>query len=123
MLIHGDAKREIEAGQKGAQDATMEAVFEAYFMVGQDIGNRDVLADCAAKAGLDRDEVLSFLASDLADKEMRAADNAAREAGVSGVPSFFLDGYSVFSGAMPAEHMVQAFRRGQQILREQASKS
>lgn len=109
------------AGQKGVQDATMEIVFQAYFTQGKDVGDREVLADCAAQAGMDRDEVVAFLASDLADKEMRAADQAAREAGVSGVPSFFLDGYSVFSGAMPPEHMVQAFRRGQQILREKAA--
>ena len=111
------------AGQKGVQDATMEIVFKAYFMQGKDIGDHTVLADCGAEAGIDRHEVIAFLASDLADKEMRAADQSARDAGVSGVPSFFLDGYTVFSGAMPAEHMVQAFRRGQQALREQATKA
>ena len=111
------------AGQQGVQDATMEIVFRAYFMEGKDVGDHAVLADCAAAAGLNRDAVLGFLASDVADKEMRAADQSAREAGVSGVPSFFLDGYTVFSGAMPPEQMVQAFRRGQQALREQAAKA
>ena len=42
------------AGQKGVQDATMEAVFKAYFIEGRDIGDHAVLADCAAEAGLDR---------------------------------------------------------------------
>lgn len=111
------------AGQQGVQDATMEIVFKAYFIQGKDVGDHAVLTDCAAEAGMDRDEVAAFLASDVADQEMRAADQSARETGVSGVPSFFLDGYSVFSGAMPAEHMVQAFRRGQQVLREQAAKA
>jgi predicted DsbA family dithiol-disulfide isomerase len=107
------------AGQNGVQDATMEAVFKAYFIEGRDIGQHAVLADCAAQAGLGRQAVLDFLATDLADKEMRAADPAAREAGVSGVPSFFLDGYSLFSGAMPAETIANALRRGQAVLREQ----
>ena len=111
------------AGQQDVQDATMEVVFKAYFMEGKDIGDHAILADCGAAAGMNRDEVLAFLSSDLADKEMRAADQSAREAGVSGVPSFFLDGYTVFSGAMPAESMVQAFRHGQQVLREQAAKA
>jgi predicted DsbA family dithiol-disulfide isomerase len=106
------------AGQKGVQDATMEAVFKAYFIEGRDIGDHAILADCAAEAGLDRAEVTGFLASDLADPEMRAADQAAREAGVSGVPSFFLDGYGLFSGAMPAETIANALRRGQTMLRE-----
>ena len=61
--------------------------------------------------------MLDFLASDLADKEMRAADQAAREAGVSGVPSFFLDGYSLFSGAMPAETIANALREARAVLR------
>jgi predicted DsbA family dithiol-disulfide isomerase len=50
---------------------------------------------------------------------MRSADQAARAAGVSGVPSFFLDGYSLFSGAMPADTIANALRRGHEILRKQ----
>jgi predicted DsbA family dithiol-disulfide isomerase len=109
------------AGQNGDQDATMEAVFKAYFIQGRDVGDHTVLADCAVEAGLPRQEILDFLAGDLADKEMRAADQAAREAGVSGVPSFFLDGYSLFSGAMPAETIADALRRGQALLRDRQS--
>ena len=109
------------AGQKSVQDATMEIVFRAYFIEGQDVGQHDVLADCAALAGIDRAEALAFLSGDLVDAEMRAADQSAREAGVSGVPSFFLDGYSVFSGAMPAEQMADAFRRGNKVLRDKAT--
>jgi predicted DsbA family dithiol-disulfide isomerase len=104
------------AGQNGDQDAAMEAVFKAYFIQGRDVGDHAVLADCAEEAGLPRQAVMDFLAGDLADKEMRAADQAAREAGVSGVPSFFLDGYSLFSGAMPAETIADALRRGHGIL-------
>ncbi len=106
------------AGQKGVQDPVMEAVFKAYFTAGRDIGDHAVLADCAAEAGLDHGDVMRFLEGDLADKEMRAGDQAAREAGVSGVPSFFLDGYGLFSGAMPAETIASALRRGRSVLRE-----
>jgi predicted DsbA family dithiol-disulfide isomerase len=101
------------------QDAVMEAVFHAYFIEGKDIGTAEVLADCAAAAGLDRTAVVAFLGSDVAAAEMRASDQAAREAGVNGVPSFFLDGYSLFSGAMPAAQMAEAFRRGRQVLEQQ----
>jgi len=109
------------AGENNVQDAVMEAVFKAYFIQGQDIGDRAVLADCGAEAGLDRAGVADFLAGDLADAEMRATDSAAREAGVSGVPSFFLDGYTLFSGAMPAETIATALRRGRQVLRDRAA--
>jgi predicted DsbA family dithiol-disulfide isomerase len=109
------------AGQHGVQDAAMEAVFKAYFTAGRDIGDAGVLADCAAEAGLDRAAVQEFLGGEVAAAEMRAADQAAREAGVNGVPSFFLDGYSLFSGAMPAETMAEALRRAQTILRQRAA--
>jgi len=109
------------AGREGAQDAVMEAVFVAYFTQGRDIGSADVLADCAAQGGLDRAAVADFLAGDVAANEMLAADRAAREAGVNGVPSFFLDGYGLYSGAMPAETMAEALRKGHHILRQRAA--
>jgi predicted DsbA family dithiol-disulfide isomerase len=104
------------AEHHGAQDAAVEALFRAYFTEGRDIGDHAVLAACGAEAGL-RD-VAVFLAGDLADDEVRAADKAARDAGVSGVPSFFLDGYNLFSGAMPADTIAGALRHGQATLRE-----
>jgi predicted DsbA family dithiol-disulfide isomerase len=109
------------AGRENVQDAVMESVFAAYFIQGRDIGDRDVLADCAAQAGMDRAAVADFLAGDTAAQEMLAADGAAREAGVNGVPSFFLDGYGLYSGAMPAETMAEALRKGHHILRQRAA--
>jgi predicted DsbA family dithiol-disulfide isomerase len=109
------------AGREGKQDAVVEALFVAYFTQGLDVGEHDVLADCAAQGGMDRAAVAEFLAGEVAAKEMLAADRAAREAGVNGVPSFFLDGYSLYSGAMPAETMVEALRKGNQILRQRAA--
>ena len=109
------------AGRENVQDAVMESVFAAYFTQGRDIGNRDVLADCAAQAGMDRAAVADYLGGDVAAQEMLAADGAAREAGVNGVPSFFLDGYGLYSGAMPAETMAEALRKGHHILRQRAA--
>jgi predicted DsbA family dithiol-disulfide isomerase len=111
------------AGREGVQDAVMEAVFTAYFIQGRDIGDRDVLADCAADAGMERESVAQFLAGDVAAQEMLAADRAAREAGVNGVPSFFLDGYGLYSGAMPAETMAKALRNGNEILRKRTAEA
>ena len=109
------------AGKEGVQDAVMEAVFAAYCTQGHDIGDSAVLADCAAEAGMDRASVAEFLAGNVAANEMLAADRAAREASVNGVPAFFLDGYNLFSGAMPADTMAEALRKGQQILRQRAA--
>ena len=50
------------AGQKGVQDAVVEALFEGYFCNGADIGDSQVLARIGTEGGLDRDEVLTMLA-------------------------------------------------------------
>jgi predicted DsbA family dithiol-disulfide isomerase len=109
------------AARRGAQDAAIEALFAAYFTNGRDIGDAAVLAHCGAAAGLDRSEVAGFLAGTEAAAEMLAADQAAREAGVNGVPSFFLDGYGLFSGSVPAAKMADALRRGHRILTDRAA--
>jgi len=109
------------AGREQKQDAVVEALFIAYFTRGADIGDHSTLADCAAEAGMDRDAVAQFLASDTAAAEILAADKAAREAGVNGVPSFFLDGYGLYSGAVPAEQMADTLRKGRQILLQRAA--
>jgi len=109
------------AGRHGTQDALAEALFAAYFTDGRDIGDAAVLTDCGAVAALGRGEVAHFLAGAEAAAEMLAADRAAREAGVNGVPSFFLDGYGLFTGALPAGEMANALRRGHHILANHAA--
>jgi predicted DsbA family dithiol-disulfide isomerase len=109
------------ANRAGKQPEMVERLFQAYFTQGKDVGDHGVLADCAVDIGLDRQEVLDFLAGDVADHALRQADQAARESGVNGVPSFFLDGYGLFSGAMPAEKVAEALRRGREILVKQAA--
>ena len=107
------------AGEAGVQDAVMEAVFRAYFTEGGDLGDRQLLADCAAAGGMQRDAVLGFLAGQELEFEVRDADRIAREAGVNGVPSFFLDGYGLFSGALPAEQIAAALSRAHGVLAKQ----
>ena len=54
-------------------------------------------------------------------REVLAADQMARNAGIQGVPSFALQGHVLFSGAVPAEEMVQAFRHAWDILKNRAA--
>lgn len=109
------------AGQRGVQDAVVEELFEGYFCNGADIGDSKILADIGAEGGLDRAEVLALLAGDEGRKEVLAADQMARTAGIQGVPSFALQGHVLFSGAVPAEEMAQTFRRAWEILKNRAA--
>ena len=111
-----DAHRLIRlAGQRGVQDGVVEALFEGYFCDGADIGNAEVLTRLGVEGGLERDEITAMLASDAGLKEVAAADRMARNAGIQGVPSFALQGHVLFSGAVPADEMAQAFRRAWEI--------
>jgi predicted DsbA family dithiol-disulfide isomerase len=107
------------AGTQGAtlQDRVVEALFQAYFHDGQDIGDRAVLAAIAGAEGLD---AAAYLAGEAGRAEVLAEGLAFRRAGISGVPSFALEGHVLFSGAMPPEHMADAFRRALAILRQQS---
>lgn len=117
-----DAHRLIRlAGQHGVQDGVVEALFEGYFCDGADIGNADVLTRLGVEGGLERDDITAMLATDAGLKEVAAADRMARNAGIQGVPSFALQGHVLFSGAVPAEEMAQAFRRAWEILRNRAA--
>ena len=62
-----------------------------------------------------------MLASEDGEAEVRGEDAGFRQLGLSGVPTFALDGHVVFSGAMPADQMAEAFRRGLAILRAKAA--
>ena len=119
-----DAHRLIRfAGELGAavQDAVVEALFVAYFHDGRDVGDHAVLAAIAGEAGMDSAAAATHLASNAGEAEVLAEDAGFRGAGLSGVPTFALDGHVVFSGAMPADRMADAFRRGLAILRQRAA--
>jgi predicted DsbA family dithiol-disulfide isomerase len=109
------------AGQKGVQDGVVEALFEAYFCNGADLGDDEVLADIARRGGLDHDMALALLQGDEGRREVLAGDQMARNCGIQGVPSFALQGHVLFSGAMPAEEMVDAFRRAWELLKHKAA--
>jgi predicted DsbA family dithiol-disulfide isomerase len=99
------------AGQEGAQDAVVERLFRGYFSEGRNIGDRAVLAELAAEAGLDRALTAAYLASDAGTAEVAAEEDIVKRAGLSGVPTFALDGRVLFSGAQPPELIAQVLAR------------
>ena len=99
------------AGHLGVQDAMVETLFRGYFCEGRDIGDAGVLAELAATAGIDRDQAAAFLKSTGGGAEVAAEEEVAIRAGLSGVPTFVLDGRVLFSGAQPPEMIAQALSR------------
>ncbi len=80
-------------GRAKDQRALANALFEAYFLQGRDIGAPDVLAELAG-------------ANELEEADLELVREQAREAsaeGITGVPFFVFEGKIAFSGAQPME--------------------
>jgi len=116
-----DAHRVIRlAGQHGVQSAVVEALFRGYFTEGADIGDHATLTDLASGAGLDPLAVAAMLAGEAGRQEVLAEDQSARAGGLDGVPTFVMGRYVLFSGAVPAETMVEAFAKAWNVIGAQA---
>ena len=102
-VMIADARR---AGGLPLQDAAVEALFSAYFVEGRDVGRPEVLRDIAAQVGFDHGPSVSAELWELVQQE----DVDARQSGITGVPTFLLDGHTLFNGAQPAETIVRMLR-------------
>jgi predicted DsbA family dithiol-disulfide isomerase len=96
------------AGELGVQDAMVERLFRGYFSEGRDIGDARVLAELAAEAGIDKDRANALLDGTEGSAEVAAEEEVAMRAGLSGVPTFVLNGLVLFSGAQPPELIARA---------------
>jgi predicted DsbA family dithiol-disulfide isomerase len=74
----------------GAADVAREAIFEAFFREGRDIGRVDVLVEIARAAGLDGPEAKAVLDVDRYQADVAEARRAALAAGVAEVPTLVL---------------------------------
>ncbi len=101
------------AGTQGKQGALKERLLQAYFLEGQDLGDRAVLAALGAEVGLSGD-LTAWLASEAGKTEVREDLLSAQEIGISGVPFFILAGRYALPGAQAPEVFVQALRAAQQ---------
>ncbi|MFC7138856.1 DsbA family protein [Halosimplex aquaticum] len=80
------------------------AIFEALWQDERDIGDADVLADLAAEADLDPEEIRAAVDDEEWRSEVERRFDAARQQGVTGVPTFIY-GEHAARGAVPPEHI------------------
>jgi predicted DsbA family dithiol-disulfide isomerase len=87
------------AAQDGGQDAVVENLFRAYFIDAEDVGMPEVLRRIGVQSGLDPGRVEQLLGGDVGRSEVLADERESAVQGVSGVPTFFVNGHPVMSGA------------------------
>jgi len=98
------------AGQTGCQDALVGALFRAYFVDGQDVGDEATLRRIASEAGLDDASITDAL-QESSLRLTAAEDEHARNAGVGGVPFFVISRRVAVSGAQGPAALLDAFAR------------
>ncbi|WP_227355377.1 DsbA family oxidoreductase [Haladaptatus salinisoli] len=81
-----------------------EAVFEALWQEGEDIGDEETLVEIAEASGIDGDEIRSALDDETLRAEVEEKFAEAQRRGVTGVPTFAYDGHAA-RGAVPPEQL------------------
>jgi predicted DsbA family dithiol-disulfide isomerase len=111
-----------KASKDGLQDPLLEAMFQAYFVDGRDIGAARVLTEIGESVGLENTD--AYLASDDGSEEVRGEDSLARRQGINGVPCFIFNYRFLLSGAQEPESFFQLFDLAREdeagVLRESA---
>ena len=99
------------ADRQGREDEMAEELFRAYFIEGANLTDINTLADIGARAGLERDAVASYLASDADREVIQAADRDARNGGIGGVPFFIFNRKIGLSGAQDPDTLLEAMQK------------
>ena len=94
-----------------AQRALAGKLFEAHFEEGGDVGDFGELTALAVEAGLDAKRVTAYLASGEGLEETKAEIAAARDLGVTAVPTFVIDERYAVQGAQPPEIFLQVLEQ------------
>ncbi len=99
-----DAHRLVRwAGRFGRAAEAVEAIFQAYFTDGRDIGDHAVLCAIAGNIGLEAAAARAFLESDVETEAVHADNLRAHRLGINGVPCFIVDGRHAIAGAQEPE--------------------
>jgi len=99
------------AGKRGKSAEMKQHLMDLYFTEGADLTDPEVLVRAAADVGLDPDAIRPLLASEEDVEETTLAANAAKEAGINGVPTFIIDGRYAVSGAQAPETLAEVIRK------------
>lgn len=97
------------AKENGGFKEFHRAVFKAYWREGRDIGDRAFLFGVAEKAGLDIEELETYLERGRAREKLMGCLKEIKEQGITGVPTFIVGNVKVV-GAQPYEVLREAVK-------------
>ena len=98
------------AGESGDAGRMKQRLMELYFTEGGDLSDREVLVRAARDCGTS-ENVRERLAGTTDVAEVEAEAEAAKNAGIDGVPCFIFGGVLAVSGAQAPDYLADAMRR------------
>ena len=90
---------------------SLEAKLQRYETLEKLLLDPDVLADCAADVGMDRDEALRFLESDEGREEVNVELVEGHQNGITAVPTYVVNGQWAIPGAQEPETFAKVLTR------------
>jgi predicted DsbA family dithiol-disulfide isomerase len=96
---------------EGRQRALKQALFDAYFTLGRNPSDREVLIDVATQVGLDPLRAREILESGMYADEVRAKERHYNDQGIHAVPSVVVNNRYLIQGGQPVEVFERALRR------------
>ena len=94
-----------------AQHKLKRAMLEAYFTLGENPSNHEVLLDTVERAGLDRIRAADILSSEEFRNEVRQSQQLYLSRGIQSVPAVIINERYLVQGGQPAEVFEQALRQ------------
>jgi len=99
------------AGEVGKAAQMKQRLMDLYFTEGADLSDGEVLGQAGVACGVDGARVRDLLASDRDIEEVTTEADAAKNAGIDGVPCFIFGGAFAVSGAQEPGYLADAIRR------------
>jgi predicted DsbA family dithiol-disulfide isomerase len=99
------------AGSTGAAGRVKQRLMELYFSAGADLTDPEVLVAAAVDCGMDGQRVRQLLATDADAERVETDANAAKDAGIDGVPYFVFGNVLAVAGAQDPSYLADALGR------------
>ena len=88
-----------------------QRLMELYFSAGADLTDPEVLVGAAVDCGMDGERIRQLLATDTDEESVQTEANAAKDAGIDGVPYFIFGNVLAVAGAQDPGYLVDALGR------------
>jgi predicted DsbA family dithiol-disulfide isomerase len=89
----------------------VDAIYQAYFEEGRDIGNVEVLLEIATEAGIDAESLAERLRAKDGLEQVEDDLEFASKVGITGVPFFIINDKYALTGAQPSSTILQALEQ------------